>query len=1207
MTQNDIISKYAAQATYLPSLDGITRGFSSLAWPCWILMSLLASKALEAQTNGYPPSKRLDALMVPVFKSPDSGSEPARANFRLFLHYQLPATEEARLHLGSEVSLRLLSGNHVLAVEHEHLPEKEGRLVASMDGREMLSLALPAKESNRYESTLEDAQNIFRMDASYTASVRFQTKGEGTLISKSATDAKWAPNAKALFIRDGRLVYDIGWLGAMNSAAQVNDGQPHHAVIQVRDGNARLFLDGEQVAFGEGLTAKDEPLHRFKIGRSASDFGMDWQNGSIQEVRFWKDGLLDDALTAWMGSGQEPLNPPNLLWQGMMPQETFEGEGVAGFGVVPRLEGKVDVIKAWVQPLSEVDHATLISGWDQSTFNEGQEIYQGLCVTCHGTAQQAGFLPTALKFHEGQFRNGHDPYAMYQTLTHGYGMMVPQGQYTPRQKYAVIQYIREALVRPHNPMEYYEISPAYLASLPRPLRLQEPRSVQETSDLPQYQKMDFGPALMWTYQVNDAKKTSDWNIAQKGINVRLDPGQGGVSKGQAWMVYDEDTMRVAAAYTGDSFVDWRGIAFDGSHGTHTSISGDVAFEMPDAPAWQHPEKQSWEDERITGRDGRRFGPLPRDWVHYKGLYYHGEKVVVQYTVGENNFLEHPSVLDYGDAPVFVRSFELSSANRQLVARVAPDRPDLAVWIQGHNTVGLRRRQGFVEMVVEPSQNKRQWHLLVARLDEPSLRGLAEGVRAVDFAQLTGGGAPRFGQKVITTQVERGHEMDAFAVDVLQLPDASANPWESWMRLGGFDFDPNHPGRAAVCTWMGDVWLVDGVGLESSALKWRRICSGLFQPLGLKMHQGTIYVTCRDQIARLHDFNGDDEIDYVESFNNDAQVTEHFHEFAMGLQVDSKGDFYYAKSARHAKTALVPHHGTLLRVTADGARTDIVANGFRAANGVCLNPDGSWIVTDQEGHWNPKNRINYVREGGFYGNMFGYHNVSDSSNAAMEQPLCWITNAFDRSPAELLWVGPDAKWGPLNGVLLNLSYGYGKIYTVPHELVQGQAQGGMCELPMEAFPTGVMRGRFHPVNGQLYTAGMFAWAGNQQQAGGFYRVRYTGKPAHVPISMEATQSGMRITFSDPLDADFIEHTERVEVEVWDLKRTANYGSKHYNQRPLEVQSVSLLSDGRSVWVEIPQIQPTWGMSMKFELRGPGQSKSVSRLIHHSIHHLGNGLF
>ena len=196
------------------------------------------------------------------------------------------------------------------------------------------------------------------------------------------------------------------------------------------------------------------------------------------------------------------------------------------------------------------------------------------------------------------------------------------------------------------------------------------------------------------------------------------------------MVYDEDTMRVAAAYSGDSFVDWRGIAFDGSHGTHTSISGDIAFEMPDAPAWQHPRKQSWEDQRIIGRDGRRFGPLPRDCVHYKGLYYHGDKVVVKYTVGENHFLEHPSILDYGDAPVFVRSFELLSSKDRLVARVAPDRSDLAVWIQGSDTVGLQRSEGFVEMVVEPSQRKRQWHLLVARLDEPSLRGLAGVVQEV---------------------------------------------------------------------------------------------------------------------------------------------------------------------------------------------------------------------------------------------------------------------------------------------------------------------------------------------------------------------------------------------------------------------------------------------------------------------------------------------
>ena len=49
---------------------------------------------------------------------------------------------------------------------------------------------------------------------------------------------------------------------------------------------------------------------------------------------------------------------------------------------------------------------------------------------------------------------------------------------------------------------------------------------------------------------------------------------------------------------------------------------------------------------------------------------------------------------------------------------------------------------------------------------------------------------------------------------------------------------------------------------------------------------------------------------------------------------------------------------------------------------------------------------------------------------------------------------------------------------------------------------MMRGRFHPGSGQLYCCGMFAWAGDQTQPGGFYCVRYTGKPVHLPIGLQA---------------------------------------------------------------------------------------------------------
>src|SRR5262249_1036733 len=256
---------------------------------------------------------------------------------------------------------------------------------------------------------------------------------------------------------------------------------------------------------------------------------------------------------------------------------------------------------------------------------------------------------------------------------------------------------------------------------------------------------------------------------------------------------------------------------------------------------------------------------------------------------------------------------------------------------------------------------------------------------------------------------------------------------------------------------------------------------------------------------------------------------------------------------------VPHHGTLLRVSKDGSKTDILATGFRAPNGVCLNPDGTFFLTDQEGHWTPKNRINRVERGGFYGNLWSYQDITDPSDKPMKQPVCWITNAFDRSPSELLWVTSD-RWGPLKGSLLNFSYGYGKVYVVPHEKAEGEWQGGMCALPLPRFPTGVMRGRFHPTDGQLSCCGMFAWAGDQTQPGGFYRIRYPGKSVYLPIGLAATKTGMTITFSGPLDSATAGDPKNYEVRTWSLKRSEQYGSEHYNEQSSKVAAASVSPAG-----------------------------------------------
>jgi hypothetical protein len=472
------------------------------------------------------------------------------------------------------------------------------------------------------------------------------------------------------------------------------------------------------------------------------------------------------------------------------------------------------------------------------------------------------------------------------------------------------------------------------------------------------------------------------------------------------------------------------------------------------------------------------------------------------------------------------------------------------------------------------------------------------IAIADLTPLTKGG-PANWPDVLSAELQLGNTPGPFVVDVLSHP--ANNPGNDRFRMTGVDFVPEKD-EMIVATWDGSIWRVSGIGqtTDKAPLQWRRIAAGLFQPLGIKIRDGVIFVTCRDQLVALHDLNNDSEIDWYESFNNDHQVTEHFHEFAMGLQTDAEGNFYYAKSARHALPALVPHHGTLLKVSADGKHTEIIANGFRAANGVCLNPDGSFVVTDQEGHWNPKNRINWVTGGGFYGNMFGYHDVVDSSDSAMEPPLCWITNAMDRSPAELLWVDSD-RWGPLKGSLLNLSYGYGKVFIVPHEKVGGKMQGGMCELPLPQFPTGIMRGRFHPVDGQLYACGMFAWSSTQEQPGGLYRIRYAGGDVKLPVGLRAIAGGLEVTFTEPLSPESASDPANFSIQVWDLKRSANYGSEHLNEHRLTIRAAELTSDGRTVRLSIPDIAPTWGMEIVYALKTkdgqPFQGK-----IHNTIHQL-----
>jgi len=942
-----------------------------------------------------------------------------------------------------------------------------------------------------------------------------------------------------------------------------------------------------------------------------------------------------------------------------------------------------------------------------------------------------------------------------------------------------------------------------------------------------WDSMNYGPYLSTSLEVPGA------GIVNKGIAIRLDAGASGVSKGSAFMLYDTDLLNCAAGWTG-GFIDWRGIAFDGRHNAHASIIGTQVFSNPVGLGWRSP-KGEWADaSRVKGLDSKMYGPLPRNWAHYKGLYVKDNRVVLSYTVGARGVFESPSL--HG-TNVFIRNLHIAPGQHEIVMQVvhgtsvefhlpgnkviavvkpADETPagnpsgqmdfglsntTISAWIktktggtilskaalngkwvpngktffvrggrlgydvgwvgvvqsqqpvadgQWHHVAATRTKAGRVALFIDgkpaggkilasrdeashivrlgytatdfmppfngsmdevsifqrvlsakeiaalavgegPADAKAHWSFdklkgaQIVNAKGSSFTGTNRGAKSVkgksgealqfngkasvlisgeakeksselkpiaahetviavallgdtgvsiadgdsdlrlkfpaskealklqvllwrgkqgelvkfekainevkqkglppNLLAITSGGPAKWRQTV-ETNIQAGLATGPYATDTFQLPDI--NPWKSWMRLGGFDFFKDNK-RAAVCTWQGDVWIVSGLDQPKGKLTWRRIAAGMFQPLGLKIVDETIYVCCRDQITRLHDLNDDGEIDFYESFNNDHQVTEHFHEFAMDLQTDAEGNFYFAKAARHAKDGLVPHHGSIIKVSHDGSKSWRIANGFRAPNGVTVNGDGTFFASDQEGHWTPKNRINLIRKDGFYGYMGSY--VPGRDPAKYDPPAVWIHNSVDRSPAQQLWVTSD-KWGPLKGSLINLSYGTGRLFTVPYEVVNGIPQGGVARLPIAETPTGVMRGRFHPVDGQLYACGLFGWAGNKHLPGGFYRFRYTGKPLHVPVKYSVIKKGVSLTFSEPLDQKTASDTGSFAAEMCNYRRTAGYGSRDFHvsdakkqgRDKLEIARANLEADGKTVTLQIPQLQKCMTLRIQYNLKG-----------------------
>lgn len=734
--------------------------------------------------------------------------------------------------------------------------------------------------------------------------------------------------------------------------------------------------------------------------------------------------------------------------------------------------------------------------------------------------------------------------------------------------------------------------------------------------------------------------------AMKGLAITL-----GSSKDH-YVVYDLDTLRLAVGWSGE-FLEFGDTLTKIAWPPPPSVKGNVAFETPMGPGWADATGN------ISDVRERHQGPLPKDWAHYEGLYVNGDRVVLNYTVQGTPVLEMPGYETVNGGAAFTRTiqFQKSAKNLSLVlaSGLAPGAP-----LVGPGRVGVANFKrangdtlsiGFADLPAGSEIATDASGTAVLKLTKVSANapfvltfstsasgGSAQvrdgAIKPTDLRTLIKGGPARWTETPVT-QGKLGTEEGPYQVDTITEP--FPNVYNTRTFWGGFDFLPD--GRAVICAFHGDVWVVSGIDDTLQNLKWKRFATGLFQPLGVKVQKGEIYVAGRDQITRLKDLNGDGEADLYENFNNDTVVTPNYHEFVLDLHTDSKGNFYYAKGAPWEPSVSSPHQGTLLKVSPNGKKLEVYATGLRAPNGMTVGPDDTILIGDNQGHWMPSSKLNLVKPGAFMGmtpaaqrplklrypdgreitvnpsdpdarkanNLKGWDGAMPIPTS-YDEPIAWLPMRWDNSSGGQVYVTSD-KWGPWKGSPLFMSYGKCLLYGIMMDNVEGTTQASLVPFGLK-FASGVMRARFSSRDGQLYLCGLRGWQNNATRDGGFYRVRYNGKPVRMPVKSHVTKSGITLTFSTALDAKSAQDLENYAVELWNYRYSGSYGSPELSVKnkgkeghdKLQVKSAKLSSDRKTLTLEVDGLQPADQYSVKYSVTAADGAELRSEVIG-TIHKLG----
>ena len=410
------------------------------------------------------------------------------------------------------------------------------------------------------------------------------------------------------------------------------------------------------------------------------------------------------------------------------------------------------------------------------------------------------------------------------------------------------------------------------------------------------------------------------------------------------------------------------------------------------------------------------------------------------------------------------------------------------------------------------------------------------------------------------------------------------PQDTALEVSSIELLPDH--KVLLGTRRGEIWTVSNCEGDPAQVKYQLFASGQHEVMGLAWapKEKAVYETCRYEVARLKDLDGDGRADSFETVCDKWGVSGDYHEYAFGSRFDKNGDIWLTLCLTGSFTSQTHFRGWAARVKPDGSFVP-TCSGVRSPGGIGFDKDGEVYFTDNQGPWRGASTLQHMIPGTFQGHPGGFKwydeapnmgprpvEPNDNSRMVTERgrvkelvppAVYMVHDKIGHSSSFICCDLSKGKFGPFPTQIFVADQSYSNVARVYLEKVNGIDQGVVIPF-LKGFASGLIGGRMNDETGQLYAGGSDrGWGAKGGKPYSFERVDWTGKMPFEIHEVHAKPDGFELTFTQPVDPKTAADPASYNLREFTYIYRAAYGSPEVDEVLPKLTKAEVGADKKSV--------------------------------------------